>query len=158
MKAHSDIHFQIGQLGWKRFAIKDDYLKFVEAMGGLSLAVATTAAVPATEPVVTAVTLLFGGLALADRLASKSASLTPDQYRLLLTLKARGPISAETLGVYLSGRLVPVVRSRHRPSPCYERLGSPDCPAIRFTQGRLFGASLGRFCCGLSGCSPPVQI
>jgi hypothetical protein len=42
-------------------------------------------------------------------------------------------------------RLVPVVRSRHRPSPCYERLGSPDCPAIRFTQGRLFGASLVRF-------------
>src|SRR5260370_56863 len=55
-------------------------------------------------------------------------------------------------------RLVPVVRPRHRPSPCYERLGSPDCPAIRFTQGRLFGASLVRFCCGLSGCSPPVQI
>ena len=34
-----------------------------------------------------------------------------------------------------------VVRFRHRPSPCYERLGSPDYPAIRFTQGRLFGAS-----------------
>ena len=55
-------------------------------------------------------------------------------------------------------RLVPVARSRHRPSPCYERLGSPDYPAIRFTQGRLFGASLVRFCCGLSSRSPPVQI
>ena len=38
-------------------------------------------------------------------------------------------------------RFVPGMRSRHRPSPCYEWLGSPDCPAIRFTQGRLFGAS-----------------
>ena len=55
-------------------------------------------------------------------------------------------------------RFVPDLRFRHRPSPCYERLGSPDNPAIRFTQGRLFGASLVRFCCGLSSCSPPVQI
>ena len=31
-------------------------------------------------------------------------------------------------------RLVPDLRFRHRPSPCYERLGSPDYPAIRFTQ------------------------
>ena len=38
-------------------------------------------------------------------------------------------------------RFVPDMRFRHRPSPCYERLGSPDYPAIRFTQGRLFGAS-----------------
>ncbi len=38
-------------------------------------------------------------------------------------------------------RFVPDVRFRHRPSACYERLGSPDYPAIRFTQGRLFGAS-----------------
>ncbi len=38
-------------------------------------------------------------------------------------------------------RFVPDMRFRHRPSPCYEWLGSPDCPAIRFTQGRLFGAS-----------------
>jgi hypothetical protein len=38
-------------------------------------------------------------------------------------------------------RLVPDMRFRHRPSPCYERLGSPNNPAIRFTQGRLFGAS-----------------
>ena len=38
-------------------------------------------------------------------------------------------------------RLVPDLRFRHRPSPCYERLGSPDYPAICFTQGQLFGAS-----------------
>ena len=38
-------------------------------------------------------------------------------------------------------RFVPDLRFRHRPSPCYERLGSPNYPAIRFTQGRLFGAS-----------------
>ena len=38
-------------------------------------------------------------------------------------------------------RFVPDLRFRHRPSRCYEWLGSPDNPAIRFTQGRLFGAS-----------------
>ena len=38
-------------------------------------------------------------------------------------------------------RLVPAMRFRLGPSPCYEWLGSPNCPAIRFTQGRLFGAS-----------------
>jgi len=37
-------------------------------------------------------------------------------------------------------RLVPAMRFRHRLSPCYEWLSSPDYPAIRFTQGRLFGA------------------
>ena len=95
--------FQIGQLGWKRFAIKDDYLKFVESVGAATLAMVTAIAVPVTAPVVTAATLLVGGAALADRLASKSASLTPEQYRLLLTLKARGPVNATTLGVYLSG-------------------------------------------------------
>ena len=38
-------------------------------------------------------------------------------------------------------RFVPDMRFRHWPSPCYQRLGSPNYPAIRFTQGRLFGAS-----------------
>jgi hypothetical protein len=51
-------------------------------------------------------------------------------------------------------RLVPVLRSRHWPSPCYDWLGFPDYPAIRFTQGQLFGASLVRFSCGLPSCSP----
>jgi hypothetical protein len=38
-------------------------------------------------------------------------------------------------------RFVPALRFRLRPSPCYEWLGFPECPAIRFTQGPLFGAS-----------------
>src|SRR3954465_11983894 len=42
-----------------------------------------------------------------------------------------------------------------RPSPRSERLGTPDTPAIRFTRGPLFEASLVRHCYGLSGCSPP---
>ena len=33
-------------------------------------------------------------------------------------------------------RFVPDLRSQPRPSPCYERLGSPKYPAIRFKQGR----------------------
>src|SRR6187455_3445853 len=42
-----------------------------------------------------------------------------------------------------------------RPSPRSERLGTPKTPAIRFTRGPSFEASLVRACYGLSGCSPP---
>src|SRR4051812_30000591 len=42
-----------------------------------------------------------------------------------------------------------------RPSPRSERLGTPINPAIRFTRGSSFEASLVRICYGLSGCSPP---
>src|SRR3954471_11549352 len=42
-----------------------------------------------------------------------------------------------------------------RPSPRSERLGTPNTPAIRFTRGTSFEASLVRVCYGLSGCSPP---
>ena len=42
-----------------------------------------------------------------------------------------------------------------RPSPRSERLGTPNTPAIRFTRGTSFEASLVRACYGLSGCSPP---
>src|SRR4051812_10162990 len=42
-----------------------------------------------------------------------------------------------------------------RPSPRSERLGTPNTPAIRFTRGTSFEASLVRICYGLSGCSPP---
>src|SRR3954467_11873138 len=42
-----------------------------------------------------------------------------------------------------------------RPSPRSERLGPPNTPAIRFTRGTSFEASLVRICYGLSGCSPP---
>src|SRR6188768_3277043 len=42
-----------------------------------------------------------------------------------------------------------------RPSPRSERLGTPNTPAIRFTRGPHFEASLIRICYGLSGCSPP---
>src|SRR3954447_10746661 len=42
-----------------------------------------------------------------------------------------------------------------RPSPRSERLGTPNTPAIRFTRGSSFEASLVRVCYGPSGCSPP---
>src|SRR4051812_26898244 len=42
-----------------------------------------------------------------------------------------------------------------RPSPRSERLGTPNTPAIRFTRGTSFEASLVRHCYGLSGFSPP---
>src|SRR3954469_3714991 len=44
-----------------------------------------------------------------------------------------------------------------RPSPRSERLGTPNIPAIRFTRGTSFEASLVRVCYGRSGCSPPLD-
>src|SRR3954447_24077946 len=51
--------------------------------------------------------------------------------------------------------MCPVYAMPTRPSPRSERLGTPNTPAIRFTRGTSFEASLVRLCYGLSGCSPP---
>src|SRR3954463_15182720 len=51
--------------------------------------------------------------------------------------------------------MCPVYAMPTRPSPRPERLGTPNNPAIRFTRGPFFEASLVRHCYGLSGCSPP---
>ncbi len=42
-----------------------------------------------------------------------------------------------------------------RSSPQANRLDTPNTPAIRFTRGSNFAASLVRNCYGLSACSPP---
>src|SRR3954447_25863359 len=51
--------------------------------------------------------------------------------------------------------MCPVYAMPTRPSPRSERLGTPNTPAIRFTRGSSFEASLVRVCYGLSGWSPP---
>src|SRR4051794_41956695 len=51
--------------------------------------------------------------------------------------------------------MCPVYAMPTRPSPRSERLGTPNNPAIRFTRGSSFEASLVRACYGLSGCPPP---
>jgi hypothetical protein len=45
-----------------------------------------------------------------------------------------------------------------RSSPHPNRLDTPNVPAIRFTRGSNFVASLVRTCYGLSACSPPCRI
>jgi len=42
-------------------------------------------------------------------------------------------------------------------SPRANRLDTPKNPAIRFTRGSIFAASLVYNCYGLSGCSPPLD-
>jgi hypothetical protein len=46
-------------------------------------------------------------------------------------------------------------RCRRWPSPWTKGLGTPENPAVRFTRGTDFGATLVRDCYGLSGCWPP---
>src|SRR5262245_28188888 len=52
-------------------------------------------------------------------------------------------------------RFCPEHRYRHWPSPWTKGLGTPNNPAIRFTRGTVFAATLVRDCYGLSGCWPP---
>src|SRR5215831_5524847 len=52
-------------------------------------------------------------------------------------------------------RFGPEHRCRHWPSPWTKGLGTPNNPAIRFTRGTVFAATLVRDCYGLSGCWPP---
>src|SRR6202007_347757 len=49
----------------------------------------------------------------------------------------------------------PEHRRRHWPSSWTKELGTPNSPAIRFTRGQVFAATLVRNCYGLSGCWPP---
>src|ERR1700740_2354040 len=49
----------------------------------------------------------------------------------------------------------PEHRRRHWPSSGTKQLGTPNSPAIRFTRGQVFAATLVRNCYGLSGCWPP---
>src|SRR5262249_38023299 len=52
-------------------------------------------------------------------------------------------------------RFRPEHRRRHWPSSWTKELGTPNSPAIRFTRGTVFAATLVRNCYGLSGCRPP---
>src|SRR5262245_57439694 len=49
----------------------------------------------------------------------------------------------------------PEHRCRRWPSLWTKELGTPNSPAIRFTRGTVFAATLVRNCYGLSGCWPP---
>jgi hypothetical protein len=56
-----------------------------------------------------------------------------------------------------SHRFVPAMRSQHSFRHVMNASALPIFLQIRFTQGRHFGASLVRLCCGLSSCLPPVR-
>lgn len=95
--------FQTGQIGWKRWAIRKDNLRLVEVLAGTAMAITTFVAVVGASPAVMAASLVFAGVALADRLKSKSASLDDEQYRIILSLKALGPTTLSDLAAKLSG-------------------------------------------------------
>jgi Flp pilus assembly protein TadB len=93
--------YMTGTLGHKEWVIKDDSLKLVEILAGAALAIATVACVVGAAPGVAAVSLIFGCVALADRLKRKSASLTEEQFHILMTLKALGPSTSKELATRL---------------------------------------------------------
>jgi hypothetical protein len=74
----------------------------------------------------------------------------------------RRPASGSALSLHMpssltsgSSIIVPVQKCRRWPSLWTKGLGSPNSPAIRFTRGTVFAATLVRNCYGLSGCWPP---
>jgi hypothetical protein len=95
--------FQTGQIGWKFWAIRKDSLRLVEVLAGTAMAITTFVAVVGASPAVMAVSLIFAGVALADRLKNKSASLDDEQYRIILCLKGLGPTTLSDLAAKLSG-------------------------------------------------------
>jgi hypothetical protein len=52
----------------------------------------------------------------------------------------------------------PLLPRGHRPSPCRDRLGSPQQSVQRLPYGRFNGAAVIRSCSGLRVCSPPRSL
>jgi len=95
--------YQTGQLGASHWVIRNDNLKLVEILAAAALAIAGFASVAAASPVVMAVSLLSGVVALANRLKKKGASLTEEQYKILVNLKGLKAANSEELATRLSG-------------------------------------------------------
>ncbi|HMD85643.1 MAG TPA: hypothetical protein VKO18_13195 [Terriglobia bacterium] len=95
--------FYGGQLGWTHWVIRNEHLKLVEVLASVAIAITTYAAVATAVPAVTAVTLLFAAVALADRLKHKSASLDDKSYAVVMTLKEIGPTTPAQLSQALNG-------------------------------------------------------
>lgn len=98
-----EYHFQKGVFGGKTWAIRQDNFRLVEVLAATTLAVTTFATVVGSSPAVFAVTLIIAAVTLADRLRKKGASLSDEQYRILVALKATGPTTPAQLAKNLSG-------------------------------------------------------
>jgi hypothetical protein len=95
--------FRTGVFGGKTWAIRQDNFRLVEVLATTALAVTTFATVVGSSPAVFAVTLIIAAVTLADRLRKKGASLSDEQYRILVALKATGPTTPAQLAENLSG-------------------------------------------------------
>lgn len=105
-RAPESTKFYGGQLGWKNWVIKNDDLDFITLLAPSATGLATYVTVPAASPIVFAATTLFSALGVARRLKTKSTSLPPDDYRVLMTLKGLGPMSLAALMNVLNGVMI----------------------------------------------------
>lgn len=90
-------------LAGSHWAIKNSDLNFVEALAATSLAITTYVAVVNASVNVMAVSLVLSALALFNRLLNKGTFIDREKYKILMTLKATGPITLEKLSENLSG-------------------------------------------------------
>ena len=90
-------HFYGGQLGWTNWFIRNDDLDLLTLLAPSATGIATYATMAAASPWVLAATLLFSVLAVARKLRAKSATLDPDECRVLMALKQTGVTSLTAL-------------------------------------------------------------
>ncbi len=96
-------HFQIGQLGWTYWAIKNDDLELLRQLGPAAMGIVTFVSVTTAPVAVMAAGLAWSMLTIAHNFKGKSVALEPEDYRVLMALKQAGPATVTTVGEILSG-------------------------------------------------------
>jgi hypothetical protein len=96
-------HFQIGQLGWTYWAIKDDDLELLRQLGPAAMGIVTFVSVAGAPVAVLAAGLAWSMLTIARNFKGKSVTLEAEDYRVLMALKQAGPSTAMTVGEILGG-------------------------------------------------------
>jgi hypothetical protein len=96
-------HFQIGQLGWTHWAIKNDDLELLKQLGPAAMGIVTFVSVATAPVAVMAVGLAWSMLSIAHNFKVKSIVVEPEDYEVLMALKQAGPASVATVAEILSG-------------------------------------------------------
>ena len=110
VRADRRTHFYGFQLGWTKYAIRNDHLDLVASAGPVAVALAglATATAP-VSPVPVAVGLMFASLSVATKIYRKSAPLGDDAYAVLMAVKSLGKATtAQIQSALVDIRIYPI--------------------------------------------------
>lgn len=85
------------------WVIKNDDLDLIGRLGPSAIAIVTYFAVPATSLCVVAFGLLLGVLNIRNALHQKGIHLEPEDFRVLMPLRQKGPSPVEEIAIALGG-------------------------------------------------------